>query len=111
MTALNPATVSTNNSSHQAWWDSFHRLSHVEIADKVVEKEYYASLYLLASGSRDGEAPPGLWGNWVMTDPAWNSDYTLNYNFETLLYAAFPTNHRSGVPRRPRHRLATEGPG
>jgi hypothetical protein len=28
-----------------------------------------------------------------MTDPAWFGDYTLNYNFETPFYAAFPTNH------------------
>jgi hypothetical protein len=93
VSALTAAGVATYNTSHQAWWDAFHRMSYVEIPDKTIEKEYYASLYLLASASREGEAPPGLWGNWVMTDPAWNSDYTLNYNFETPFYATFPTNH------------------
>jgi hypothetical protein len=93
VSALSPSSVTTDSAAHQAWWDAFHRTSYVEIADKTVEKEFYASLYLLASASREGEAPPGLWGNWVMTDPAWNSDYTLNYNFETPFYATFPTNH------------------
>ncbi len=78
---------------HHAWWDAFYRQSFVEIPNKTIEKEYYASLYLLASTSRTGEAAPGLWGNWVMKSPAWNGDYTLNYNYETPFYAAFPTNH------------------
>ena len=93
VSALAPSDVTTYSTSHQAWWDAFHRTSYVQIADKTVEKEYYASLYLLASASREGEAPPGLWANWVMTDPAWNSDYTLNYNYEAPFYMTFPTNH------------------
>ncbi|HEY2517529.1 MAG TPA: hypothetical protein VGI39_41935 [Polyangiaceae bacterium] len=80
---------------HEAWWTAFFRQSFVEIPDKAIEKEYYASLYLLASTSRTGEAPPGLWGAWVMTSPAWNGDYTLNYNYEVPFFAAFSTNHVS----------------
>ena len=79
--------------AHRAWGDAFYRKSFVEIPDKTLEKEYYASLYLLACVSRTGEQAPGLWGNWVMEDPAWNSDYTLNYNYEAPFYASFPTNH------------------
>ena len=93
VSSLAPGDVATREAAHQAWWDAFHRMSFVRIPDKVLEEEYYASLYLLASASRTGEAPPGLWGNWVMTDPAWNSDYTLNYNYEAPFYATFPTNH------------------
>jgi alpha-L-fucosidase 2 len=48
---------------------------------------------LLASASRTGEAAPGLWGNWALKSPAWNGDYTLNYNYQAPFYAAFPTNH------------------
>jgi hypothetical protein len=91
--ALTTSDVTTLSASHQAWWDAFYRASFVELADKTVEKEYYASLYLLASTSRTGEAPPGLWGAWILADPAWNGDYTLNYNYEAPFYAAFPTNH------------------
>jgi alpha-L-fucosidase 2 len=91
--SLTTSDVTTLGGTHQAWWDAFYRASFVELADKTVEKEYYGSLYLLASTSRTGEAPPGLWGDWILQDPAWNSDYTLNYNYEVPFYAAFPTNH------------------
>ncbi len=90
---LQQADVDSRLTTHHAWWDAFYAQSFVEIPNKVIEKEYYASLYLLASASRTGEAAPGLWGNWVMKDPAWNGDYTLNYNYEAPFYAAFPTNH------------------
>jgi alpha-L-fucosidase 2 len=93
ISALQPADVAALEASHVAWWDAFYRKSFVEISDKVVEKEFYASLYLLGSVSRTGEQAPGLWGNWVMKDPGWNGDYTLNYNYEAPFYAAFPTNH------------------
>ena len=93
LTALMQSDVDSMSARHRAWWSSFALQSFVEIPNKTIEKEYYASLYLLASTSRSGEAAPGLWGVWVMTDPNWNGDYTLNYNYEVLFYAAFPTNH------------------
>jgi alpha-L-fucosidase 2 len=95
LTALVQSDVDSMSARHQAWWSAFAQQSFVEIPNKTVEKEYYASLYLLASTSRSGEAAPGLWGVWVMTDPNWNGDYTLNYNYEVPFYAAFPTNHVS----------------
>jgi hypothetical protein len=85
--------VDALEAAHRAWWDAFYRKSFVEIADKTLERAYYASLYFLACVSRAGEQPPGLWGNWVMKDPGWNGDYTLNYNYEVPFYASFPTNH------------------
>jgi hypothetical protein len=88
-----PGDVAGWQAAHEAWWDRFWRKSFVEIADKTLEKFYYASLYLLGSCSRTGEQAPGLWGNWVMKNPGWNGDYTLNYNYEAPFYAAFPTNH------------------
>ncbi|HEY4106073.1 MAG TPA: hypothetical protein VGM44_19365 [Polyangiaceae bacterium] len=93
VSSLMSSDVEVLLAKHHAWWSAFYRKSFVEIPNKVVEKEYYASLYLLASTSRTGEAAPGLWGNWVMKPPAWNGDYTLNYNYEAPFYAAFPTNH------------------
>ena len=90
---LGAADVTALETAQRAWWDAFFKKSFVEIPDKTLEKEYYASLYFLASVSRTGEQAPGLWGNWVMKDPAWNSDYTLNYNYEVPFYASFPTNH------------------
>ena len=93
VTGLMQTDVDALNARHRAWWSTFYQQSFVEIPNKTIEKEYYASLYLLASTSRSGEAAPGLWGAWVMTDPNWNGDYTLNYNYEVPFYAAFPTNH------------------
>ena len=93
VTKLASGDVDTLSTSHQAWWDALYRKSIVQLQDKTLEKQYYASLYLLASTSRAGEAPSGLWGVWTMKDPAWFGDYTLNYNYEAPFYAAFPTNH------------------
>ena len=87
------ADIAAHAAAHHAFWDAFYGKSFVEISDKLIEKQYYAALYLLASASRAGEAAPGLWGNWVMKAPAWNGDYTLNYNYEAPFYLAFPTNH------------------
>ncbi len=91
--ALAAADVDALRDAHKAWWKAFYRKSFVEIPDKTLEKHFYASLYLLASSSRSGEAAPGLYGNWAMKNPSWNGDYTLNYNYEAPFYFAFPTNH------------------
>jgi hypothetical protein len=92
VSSLMPSDVDTFNAKHQAWWDAFYRTSYVTVPDKIIEKEYWASLYILASTSRTGEIAPGLWGPWVMQDPSWGY-YTMDYNQEVPFYAAFPTNH------------------
>ena len=86
-------TIDSLNASHHAWWSNFYTQSFVEMPNKTIEKEYYGSLYLMACCSRTHESTPGLWGNWVMENPAWNGDYTLNYNYESPFLMAFPTNH------------------
>jgi alpha-L-fucosidase 2 len=91
--ALQPSDVNARSASHLAWWHAFWGKSFVEIPDKDIEKEYYASLYLLASTSRSGEAAPGMWGDWVMKNPAWNGDYALDFNYEAPFYAALTANH------------------
>jgi alpha-L-fucosidase 2 len=93
VSSITQSRVADFNSAHTGWWSNFWSQSYIEIPDKTIEKEYYGSLYLLASVSRANTAPPGLWGPWVEEMPAWNGDYTLNYNYETPFYAAFPTNH------------------
>ncbi|HET6280146.1 MAG TPA: hypothetical protein VFH73_04245 [Polyangia bacterium] len=91
--SLGAGDVAALEANHRSWWDRFYRKSFVEIPDKVLEKHFYAALYLLGSASRAGEQAPGLWANWVMRDPGWNGDYGLDYNYEVPYYAAFPTNH------------------
>ena len=87
------ADVGTLYSSHQTYWNNFYAKSFVEIPDKRLEAEWYASLYLMASCSRPGESSPGLFGNWILKNPSWNGDYTLNYNYEAPFWLAMPTNH------------------
>jgi alpha-L-fucosidase 2 len=88
-----PEDVSASHSTQEAYWASFYSKSFVEIPDKRLEAEWYASLYLMASCCRAGESPPGLFGNWIAENPPWNGDYTLNYNYEAPFYLAMPTNH------------------
>jgi hypothetical protein len=88
-----PPDIDALRSAHHSWWNNFYSRSFIEIPNKTIEKEFYGSLYLLACCSRTNEAAPGLWANWVMENPAWNSDYTLNYDYEAPFYMAMPTNH------------------
>jgi alpha-L-fucosidase 2 len=88
------SSISSELSANEAWWASFWDASYVEFANNpVLQEEYYGSLYLLAASSEPNTAPPGLWGPWVETNPAWAGDYTTDYNFETPPLAYFPTNH------------------
>jgi alpha-L-fucosidase 2 len=91
--SLTASQIATFSTSHAKWWAAFWAKSFIEIPNKTIEREFYGSLYLLASVTRANEEPPGLWGNWIQMDPMWNGDYTLNYNYESPFYATFPTNH------------------
>ena len=90
---LTQQEVDNHNSSHRSWWQGYWNQSYVEIADKSVEKSWYGSLYQLACVSRGGKYAPGLWGNWITGDMAWNGDYHTNYNYEAPFYAGLTTNH------------------
>jgi hypothetical protein len=93
VSARTAAGLEALRASHECWWSTFYSNSFVEIGNKRLEKQWYGSLYLLASSARENEAAPGLWGNWIANNPAWNSDYTLNYNYEVPFLMALPTNH------------------
>jgi len=87
------SSISSELAADAAWWSNFWSVSYVEFNNPVLQKEYYGSLYLLASSSEPNTAPPGLWGPWVEANPAWAGDYTLDYNYQTPPLAEFPTNH------------------
>jgi alpha-L-fucosidase 2 len=71
---------------HESWWDTYWNLSYVNINEPIIEKQYYRSLYAMASCSRDPEFPPNIFG-WVTTDnPLWCGDYHLNYNHQAPFY-------------------------
>jgi hypothetical protein len=88
------SSVSSELSSSEASWASFWAASYVEFDNnQALQDEYYGSLYVLACSSEPNTLPPGLWGPWVETNPAWAGDYTLDYNYQTPPLAEFPTNH------------------
>jgi hypothetical protein len=78
---------------HREWWKNYWEKSFVSIPDSAVEKQYYLSLYGMASSSRDIDFPPGLFGIWITQEqPAWAGDYHLNYNYQTPFYALYSAN-------------------
>jgi hypothetical protein len=88
------ASIAAFHARHVEWWKSFWSKSFVEIPDKTVQSWWYGSLYVLAACSKSGNVAPGLWGNWITTtNPGWDGDYTLDYNYQAPFWAAFPTNH------------------
>jgi alpha-L-fucosidase 2 len=79
---------------HLLWWRNYWNESYIDIADSVIEHQYYKSQYIMASCSRDPRFPPGIFGSWVTKEiPAWNGDYHLNYNYSAPFYALYSSNH------------------
>jgi len=79
---------------HRKWWRSFWAESYVELQDKLLEKHYYASHYVMACCSRNPKFPPGLYGNWITLDrTAWSGDIHLNYNHQAPFWALYSSNH------------------
>jgi alpha-L-fucosidase 2 len=78
---------------HQKWWSEYWSKCIIEIPDKVIEKEYYRSLYILGSCSRNPEFSPPIFGTWNLTDkPGWNGDYHMNYNHVAPFYGLYSAN-------------------
>ncbi|MBQ7180458.1 MAG: hypothetical protein IJR87_04110 [Bacteroidaceae bacterium] len=79
--------------AHCRWWKDYWQKSYVSIPDSVIERQYYRSLYGMASCSRDADFPPGLFGSWITQErPAWSGDYHLNYNYQASFYALYSAN-------------------
>lgn len=81
-------------SAHKKWWADFWAESYVEIPDKLIEKQYYRSHYLMGSCSRDTQFAPPIFGTWITKEiPNWNGDYHLNYNYMAPYYGLYSSNH------------------
>ena len=92
--ALNATGVNKLLAQHAQWWREFWAKSLVEIGDPLLEKTYYASNYMMGSGTRDKEFPAGLFSLWVThDDPRWAGDYHLNFDFQSQYYALYKCNH------------------
>lgn len=88
-----PADIARLKAEHQKWWQEFWAASYVELDDKLLEKYYYGSHYIMACCSRNGKFPPGLYGNWITSDrTAWSGDIHLNYNHEAPFWALYSSN-------------------
>lgn len=80
---------------HRSWWEKFWCKSLVETGDETLDSFYYASLYILASATRAGKVPPGLFGPWITTDrPKWTGSYTLNYNYQSPFFCLYSANRQ-----------------
>ena len=79
--------------AHRRWWHAYWERSYVSIPDADVERQYYLSLYGMASCSRDASFPPPLFGTWITKErPDWYGDYHLNYNHMAPYYALYSAN-------------------
>lgn len=78
---------------HAGWWKNYWNKSFVSIPDSVIEKQYYLSLYGMASCSHDLDFPPSIFGSWITRErPNWNGDYHLNYNHMAPYYGLYSSN-------------------
>eukprot|EP01052_Picozoa_sp_SAG31_P047149 SAG31_NODE_9311_length_1300_cov_1.161532_1_plen_349_part_10 len=77
-----------------SFWETLWGASSVSIpGESWLEWLYYGQTYLIASATRAGKAPPGLYGPWVHVDsPYCEGDLTINYNFEATYWALYSTN-------------------
>jgi hypothetical protein len=88
-----PDELARLRADHRRWWRSFWAESYVELQDKLLEKNYYASLYVMACCSRNTRFPPGLYGNWITMDrTAWSGDIHLNYNHQAPFWGLYSAN-------------------
>ena len=79
--------------AHEDWWKDYWNKSYVSIPDPDIERQYYVSLYGMASCSRDTDFPPPLFGTWITKEPPyWMADYHLNYNHMAPYYALYSAN-------------------
>jgi alpha-L-fucosidase 2 len=78
---------------HKRWWSDYWNKSFISINDSLLELDYYRSLYIMGSCSRDLEFPPGIFGTWITKElPQWCGDYHLNWNHHAPFYGLFSSN-------------------
>ena len=80
------------------WWQTFWAKSSVSLPTApAMEKQFYGSLYVLASSHRtDGSefaVAPGIVWPTTNDSPAFRGAFTMNYNQESLYYGIYAANH------------------
>jgi alpha-L-fucosidase 2 len=80
--------------AHRKSWRDFWSMSRIELSDRVMERTWYQSLFLLRCCAKKGKVAPGMFANWLTADFAgWHGDYHLNYNFQQTFWGACAANH------------------
>jgi hypothetical protein len=88
------SNVTAVEEASASFWDTLWGSSSVSIpGEPWLERLYFGQTYLIASATRAGKAPPGLYGPWVHVDsPYCEGDLTINYNFEATYWSLYSTN-------------------
>lgn len=90
---ISSSRLKKTRKKHAGWWKNYWNKSFVSTPDSVIEKQYYLSLYGMASCSRDRDFPPSIFGSWITRErPDWNGDYHLNYNHMAPYYGLYSSN-------------------
>ena len=86
--------LSAVEKANKNWWKTLWSSSSVSIpGEPWLEQLYYGQTYLIASATRAGKTPPGLYGPWVHTDsPYCEGDLTINYNYEATFFSLYSNN-------------------
>ncbi len=78
---------------HESAWREYWNASGVVLADRVLEQNWYRSLYFLRCVTKPGATAPGLFAGLINATPAWHGDYHLNYNLQQTFWSAYIANH------------------
>jgi alpha-L-fucosidase 2 len=80
---------------HNALWEAFWAVSEVHLPEPRMEFLWRYGIYILASCSHPGHAPPGLQGLWAMDGvlPPWHGDYHADMNVQEIFWPACASGH------------------
>lgn len=85
-----------NFPEHVEWWAQYWNKSSISLPNKMFERNWYLTNYLLASCSRKGFFPMPLQGVWTADDsklPPWKGDYHHDLNTQMCYYSYLKANH------------------
>ena len=80
-------------SEHLESWNDFWSCSSIEIENKLLQNVWYRNTYALGSVAKSGKVSPGLYASLISDTPMWHGDYHTNYNFQSIYWGAYITNH------------------
>eukprot|EP01060_Flectonema_neradi_P038580 TRINITY_DN814_c0_g1_i3.p1 TRINITY_DN814_c0_g1~~TRINITY_DN814_c0_g1_i3.p1 ORF type:complete len:764 (+),score=169.98 TRINITY_DN814_c0_g1_i3:52-2343(+) len=95
VSAAKKASVASIQSASDSFWSSYWKVATLDTPDfpNLNKGWYFAQYFTHCALGRLGSPPSGLYGPWVSSDnPAWNGDYTLDYNQEAQYYGIFSSN-------------------